>query len=97
LGATSYRNQRATERTISALKAGGKLEHVDDAAVGLARHLAAALDHVDPAANPSQTASLARAHLAVLRTLRGLDGPSAEPGFDLAALLRTPVGDEANT
>ena len=37
---TGWRNQRATERTITALRHGGRVEPVDDASISLARHLA---------------------------------------------------------
>jgi hypothetical protein len=89
------RNRAATEHTITALRAGGKIEAVDAAAIALARHLAAALDEVDPEARPAQVASLARVHLATLRTLRGVDDDSerdADVG-DLLALLSTEVGN----
>jgi hypothetical protein len=93
----TWRNRTATERTIEALRKGGKLESVDAAAVALARHLAAALDEVDSAAMPAQTASLARVQLAALRTLRGFDDDTdrdADVG-DLLAMLQAPLGDQA--
>jgi hypothetical protein len=92
------RNRAATERTITALRAGGKIEVVDAAAIALARHLATALDEVDPEVRPAQVASLARVHLATLRTLRGVDDGSerdADVG-DLLALLSTEVPDTPN-
>jgi hypothetical protein len=91
--APSWRNQRATERTIDALRRGGKLEEVDAAAVALARHLALALDKVDGATMPAQTASLARVQLAALRTLRGIDDGTerdADVG-ELLAMLSAPL------
>jgi P27 family predicted phage terminase small subunit len=92
----TYRNQAATERTITALRHGGKLEEVDAATLALARHLAAALDALDAARYPTQTATLARAQLSALATLRG--EPSGadrdEPPPDaLVAWLSSPVGD----
>jgi hypothetical protein len=89
----SWRNQRATERTIDALRKGGKLEEVDAAAVALARHLALALDRIDASAMPAQTASLARVQLAALRTLRGIDdGSERDAGVDeLLAMLSAPL------
>jgi P27 family predicted phage terminase small subunit len=91
-----WRNQRATERTITALRDGGRIEPVDDAALALARHLARALDRVDAARFPAQTANLARVHLTVLRTLRGIDDSDRdEPAIgDLLAALSAPLGDE---
>jgi hypothetical protein len=94
-GGSSWRNRRATERTITALRRGGRLEEVDAAAVALARHLALALDEVDGAKLPAQTASLARVQLAALRTLRGIDDGSerdADVG-ELLAMLSAPVAD----
>jgi hypothetical protein len=91
----SWRNRRATERTITALRRGGRLEEVDSAAIALARHLALALDEVDAAVLPAQTASLARVQLAALRTLRGIDDGSerdADVG-ELLAMLSAPVAD----
>jgi hypothetical protein len=89
------RNQAALERTITALRNGGRLEDVDAAAVALARHLAGALDEVDAEARPAQVASLARVQLATLRTLRGIDDDSqrdADVG-DLLAILSSEVGN----
>jgi P27 family predicted phage terminase small subunit len=92
---SSWRNRAATERTIAALRAGGRLEETDAAATALARHLAAALDDTDGARFPAQTASLARVQLATLRTLRGIDDDSGhDPDVgDLLAFLSAPVGD----
>jgi hypothetical protein len=91
----TWRNRRATERTIAALRAGGRLENVDAATLALARHLAAALDDVDSTEFPAQTASLARVQLATLRTLRGLSDDSGhDPDIgDLLAALSAPMGD----
>jgi hypothetical protein len=93
----TWRNRRATERTISALRQGGRLEDVDAAAVALARHLAAVLDEVDGARLPAQTASVARVQLAALRTLRGVDDDSDRDAdaADLLAMLSAPLPDEA--
>jgi hypothetical protein len=91
----TWRNRTATERTISALRAGGKLEDVDAAAVALARHLAAVLDEVDGAKLPAQIASVARVQLAALRTLRGIDDDTERDAdvSDLLAILSAEVGD----
>jgi hypothetical protein len=91
----TWRNRRATERTITALRKGGRLEEVDAAAVALARHLASALDEVDGSKLPAQTASLARVQLAALRTLRGVDDGSDRDAdlSELLAVLSAPVGD----
>jgi P27 family predicted phage terminase small subunit len=90
------RNGAATERTIAALRAGGRLEGVDAAATALVRHLASALDGVDPVRCPAQTASLARVYLVALRNLRGDDADDRhDTGAldDLLAVLSSPVGD----
>jgi len=97
--AQAYRNRAATERTITGLRRGGRLEDADAAAVALARHIAHALDHLDPARWPAQTASLARVHLATLRALRGVDdNDQQQPGGidELLAALSAPVGDPEN-
>jgi hypothetical protein len=92
------RNAAATEKTIASLRRGGRIEGVDAAALALARHLALGLDTVDPARYPAQTASLARIHLATLKSLRGIDDNDAahDAGIDeLLAALSTEVGDPA--
>jgi hypothetical protein len=91
------RNRTAVERTITALRHGGRLEEVDAATTALARHLAGALDTVDAGAYPAQTASLARVHLATLRQLRGLDDTERDDAGigDLLAALSAEVGDPA--
>jgi hypothetical protein len=89
------RNRSGVEGTLRALRGGGRLEGVDDATVALARHLAWALDEVDPVEFPAQSASLARAQLATLRLLRGKvdDDDGGGSGLDelLAALGDPPV------
>ena len=88
------RNAAAVERTVAALRSGGRLEAADDATVALARTLAAALDLVDPVDGPAQMASLARAHLAALKLLRGVTDTDADDGLaDLVAAMHGPMGD----
>jgi transposase len=95
------RNRAAIERTITALRRGGRLEPVDAAGIALARHLAAALDVVDPEHYTAQLASLARVHLATLRQLRGMDDRNeGDPDLGellsyLAAPMPAEVGDTA--
>ena len=92
------RNQAGTEDTIAALRATGRLEGVDASAVALARHLARALDEVDGARYPAQTASLARAHLATVKVLRGIEDDSTNGAADeLLAYLSAPLGDAAQS
>jgi P27 family predicted phage terminase small subunit len=89
-----YRNRAATERTITALRQGGRLEDVDAATLALARHLAQALDELDAARFPTQTAGLARVQLSALASLRGERDADAQPTSDaLVAWLSSPVGD----
>jgi len=89
-----YRNRAATERTITALRQGGRLEDVDAATLALARHLAQALDELDAAKFPTQTATLARVQLSALASLRGeRDADTSSTGDALTAWLSTPVGD----
>jgi hypothetical protein len=89
-----YRNTKATERTLTALRQVGRLEPVDEAAVGLARSLAEALDRVDPETYPAQLASVARVHLSTIRLLRGNPEDDSDSGLGdwLAGLSRT-MGD----
>jgi P27 family predicted phage terminase small subunit len=90
-----WRNAAAAERTITALRSGGRLEDVDAATTALVRHLAAALDGLDATEFPAQTASLARVQLAAIRTLRGGDDDDAHDGSigELLAALSAPMGD----
>jgi hypothetical protein len=92
------RCQRGTDATIAALRRGGVVEVADEATVALARYLAAALDRLDPLLFPAQAASLARAHLATIRLLRGIGDDRGNPplGDELLALLSAPLGDGEN-
>jgi P27 family predicted phage terminase small subunit len=97
----NWRNRRATEHTITALRNGGRLEGVDDAVVALARHLSDGLDLVDPGRYPTQTATLARAQLGTLRLLRGdREDEQQRPGprnvDELLSFLSSEVGDTPN-
>jgi hypothetical protein len=87
------RNSAAAEHTISALRGGGRIEDADAATVALVRHLAGALDLVDPGEWPAQVASLARAQLAALKMLRGVGDDSDDSLGDLVAALSGPMGD----
>ena len=88
------RNAAAVERTVAALRSTRRLEQADDATVALARTLASALDAVEPAECPAQTASLARAHLSALKLLRGVTDTDADDGLaDLIAAMHGPLGD----
>jgi hypothetical protein len=87
------RNRAAVERTVTALRAGGRLETVDAATIALARHLAAALDTVDPAENPAQVASLARVHLSTVKLLRGAAVDDDDGFAEVVAAMSTKMGD----
>jgi phage terminase small subunit len=92
-GAVGTRNTRGAERTIAALRAGGRLEQVDDATLALVRTIAAAMDRVDPGTYPAQLASLARAQLAALKMLRGINDDDDDSLDELLATLSAPMGD----
>jgi hypothetical protein len=83
----------AAERTLQALKEGGKLEGADAATVALLRHLAGALDKVNAEDQPAQVASLARVHLAVIRSLRGIADDGDDGMSDLIAAMQGITGD----
>jgi P27 family predicted phage terminase small subunit len=91
----TWRNSAAIEKTISALRSGGRISEVDAAAIAMARHVAEALDRVDAARWPAQVATLVRAQLETVRTLRGLDDESGGDVsvVDLLTALSAPVGD----
>jgi P27 family predicted phage terminase small subunit len=90
-----FRNRSAMEKTLSGLRAGGRLERADEATVALTRTLAEALDKVDAEMYPAQIASLARSQLAALRLLRGSPENDADSGLAdiLAAAMQGPMGD----
>lgn len=89
-----YRNKRAFDRTVDALRQVGRLEPVDEATVALGRTLAEALDVVDSEQFPAQVASLSRAHLATIRMLRGVAAGDDDGGIsDWIAGLSAPMGD----
>jgi P27 family predicted phage terminase small subunit len=90
-----HRNQVATERTLKSLRAVGRIDPIDAAAVALARTLAEALDRVDPETYPAQMANLARAQLAALRLLRGSsdDDNDGAALSDFIAAMSTEMGD----
>jgi hypothetical protein len=88
-------NRTATGRAIAALKAGGRLEPVDDAVVGLARATADLLDEAiaDPAEKAYAVAALGRLHLAAVMALTGKVAADADAGLsEVIAALSTPLG-----
>jgi hypothetical protein len=89
----TYRNQRAAERTITALRNLGRLEPVDDGTLAALRTVSAALDEVDVAKHPAAVASLARVQLAALKMLRMQADDDSDTLTDLLASVSTSVGD----
>lgn len=88
--ARKTRNRAAFERTVRALKAGGRLEDVDAALVATGRTLAALLDDHDEPVVP-----VTWAYLNVLRDLRGVVGGDNDDFGALVAELSGTVGDRA--
>ena len=82
------RNVAAFERTVRALKAGGKLEAVDAALVAGGRTLAALLDDATEPVVPVMWA-----YLNVLRDLRGVVGGDNDDFGALVTALSASVGD----
>jgi hypothetical protein len=83
------RNAAAFERTVAALRSGGRLEPVDAALVAAGRNLAALLDDHDEPVVP-----VTWAYLNVLRELRGVVGASSDDDLgQLIAALSAPLGD----
>jgi hypothetical protein len=83
------RNVTAFERTLAALRAGGRLEEVDAALVAAGRTLAALMD--DPH-EPTTQASWA--YLAVLRELKGSPATDGDNALtEIIAALAAGPGD----
>lgn len=89
--ARRYRNQKATEATIVSLRQLGRIEPVDEAAIGIARTLAVAMDSLDD--DDPAIGSLARTQLQALRMLRGQTDDSANALAALLASVSAAVGD----
>jgi P27 family predicted phage terminase small subunit len=88
-----YRNQRAAEATIAALRQSGRIEVVDEATIALVRTLASALDRLEPEEDAAPLASLARTQIQALKMLRGQSDDSADALATLLASLSTEMGD----
>ena len=84
-------NRAATRRTVRALRAGGRLENVDAAAIAAALTSADLLDAaILDADQPAYAkAQVVRAHLVALAALIGKDGGPSDDGVSavIAALL----------
>jgi P27 family predicted phage terminase small subunit len=87
-----YRNQSAAERTIAALRSGGRIEPVDEATLALVRTVAQGLDCADPEGDAPALASLARVQLAALKMLRG-QPDDADSLANLLTSLSATLGD----
>ena len=84
----SRRNVAAFERTVRALKQGGKVEAVDAALIATGRTLARLLDDHDEPVVP-----VTWAYLNVLRDLRGTMSTGGGDLDALIAALSAPLGD----
>jgi hypothetical protein len=82
------RNVAAFERTLAALRTGGRVEPVDAATIALGRTLAALMDDSDEPVVP-----VAWAYLKVLRELRGAAADDGDDWGQLLAALSAPLGD----
>jgi hypothetical protein len=81
----------ATRRTIQAMKRAGSIEEVDSLVVANVMFTAKLLDELDPDTPPNQVASLARAHLAASKALRGDHDEAIDGGLgQIIAALATP-------
>ena len=90
-----HRNRAATNKTVRAMAAGGRLEGIDQGLVGLAQTTAdlfdAALD--DPDEPTYARAAVGRLHLAALTALVGKEEAGVDTGIsEVIAALSTPLG-----
>jgi hypothetical protein len=87
-------NRNATRATITALQAGGRLEGIDTALVGLARVTADMLDEAMADDEKSYAlAALGRLHLQTVLALTGKDSGTGDAGLaEIIAALSTPLG-----
>jgi hypothetical protein len=92
---TRFRNKRAAERTVAALRAAGRLEEVDAAAIATFTTLSEQLDSPDMA--PAELAAIARVQLSALKLVRGLgdngNDDDALAGWLAAIASPPPLGD----
>jgi hypothetical protein len=94
-GIVRYRNRAATKKTVAAMRAGGRLEGIDEAAVAAALTSAELLDDAmsDPEQPTYARAAAVRAHLAALMTLTGKEVADVDAGLtQVIAALSTPLG-----
>jgi hypothetical protein len=88
------RNRRATGTTIKALKSTGRLEHCDEALMGLARCSADALDQALAYESKAYAiAAVGRWHLMVLQALLGRPEEQGDSAYaEVIAALSGPLG-----
>jgi hypothetical protein len=92
-------NRTAARKTVRALRAGGRLENVDAAAVTALLTSADLVDEtmVDPDQPAYAKAQAIRAHLAALGALIGKDGSQGDDGISaVIAALSTPASYPEN-
>jgi hypothetical protein len=87
-------NRSATRKTIVAMQAGGRLEGIDAALVGLARVTADMLDEALADDEKGYAlAGLGRLHLQTVLALTGKDAGTGDAGLaEIIAALSTPLG-----
>jgi hypothetical protein len=89
-----HRNRTATKRTVAAMRAGGRVEGVDEAAIAAALTSAELVDLTvgDPEQPTYAKAAAVRAHLAALAVLIGKDAGGLDDGVSaIIAALSTPA------
>jgi hypothetical protein len=92
-------NRLATNRTVRAMRAGGRLEPIDAAAIAAAQTTADLLDQaiVDGEMKGYEVAALGRLHLAALLALIGKEADDVDEGIAaVIAALSTPMGHTEN-
>jgi hypothetical protein len=90
-----HKNRLATNKTVRAMAAGGRLEGVDEGLVGLAQTTADLFDAAlaDPDEPTYARAAVGRLHLAALTALVGKEEASADAGIaEIIGALSTPLG-----
>jgi hypothetical protein len=94
-----HANRLATKRTVAAMRAGGRLEAIDEGAIAAALTTADLVDEaVADVEVPSYArAAVVRAHLAALAALTGKDQADVDEGTAaIIAALSTPMGHTAD-
>ena len=90
-----HANRLATRRTIRALKAGGRLEHADEAVVGMVLATAELFDEIiaDPEERAYARAAIGRLHLAAVLALMGKEESDVDACLsEVISALSAPLG-----